>query len=93
MQPKIYIKINEFTYQSDLYTPKKIYRILQSTFNDFFKKDFDYKELKTKPVLESIVNLIQFANELNKTENFLPFNFLVFSLYFLKDFQNNKESK
>ena len=43
--------------------------------------------------MESIVNLIQFANELNKTENFLPFNFLVFSLYFLKDFQNNKESK
>ena len=93
MQPKIYIKINEFTYQSDLYTPKKIYRILQSTFNDFFKHDFDYKELKTKPVMESIVNLIQFANELNKTENFLPFNFLVFSLYFLKDFQNDKESK
>ena len=93
MQPKIYIKINEFTYQSDLYTPKKIYRILQSTFNDFFKHEFDYKELKTKPVMECIVNLIQFANELNKTENFLPFNFLVFSLYFLKDFQNNKESK
>jgi len=93
MQPKIYIKINEFTYQSELYTPKKIYRLLQAAFNDFFKHNFDYKELKTKPVIESIVNLIQYSNELNKTENFLPFNFFVYSLYFLKDIKNDQESK
>ena len=93
MQPKIYVKVNEFTYESDLYTPKKIYRLLQSAFNDFFKHNFDYKELKIKSVIESIVNLIQFANELNKNENFLPFNFLVYSLYFLKDFKNDNDSK
>ena len=93
MQPKIYIKVNEFTHQSELYTPKKIYRLLQFAFNDFFKQNFNYQKLKTKTVIDSIVNLILFANELNKNENFLPFNYLVYSLYFLKDFKNDNDTK
>ena len=85
MQPKINIKIKEYFSEAELFTPKKIYKLIQSTFNDFFNENLDYEKLRIKTVRDVIVNLIQFSVELNQTENVLPLNFLIYSLYFLKD--------
>ena len=85
MQPKINIKIKEYFSEAELFTPKKIYKLIQSTFNDFFNENLDFEKLRIKTVRDVIVNLIQFSVELNQTENVLPLNFLIYSLYFLKD--------
>ena len=85
IQPKINIKINEYICEAELYTPKKIYRLIQSTFNDFLKENLDYEKLRITTVREIIINLIQFGEELNQYDEIIPINFLIYSLYFIKD--------
>ena len=85
IQPKIKIKIKDYVSEAELCTPKKLYKLIQSTFIDFFNQDLDYEKLRIKTVRDVIINLIQFGIELNPNENILPINFLIFSLYFLKD--------
>ena len=85
IQPKINIKINELIFEAELYTPKKVYRLIQSTFDDFFNENFDFEKLRITTVKEIIINLIQFGEEINQSENLIPTNFLIYSLYFLKD--------
>ena len=85
IQPKIKIKIKEYVSEAELCTPKKLYKLIQSTFIDFFNQDLDYEKLRIKTVRDVIINLIQFGIELNPNENILPINFLIFSLYFLKE--------
>ena len=93
LQPKINIKLKDFICEAELCTPKRIFKLLQSAFNDFFKNNFNYEKLRYKTVIESITNLILLSSELNKNENFLPMNFLIYSLYFLKDLKNDKNVK
>ena len=93
LQPKIKIKLKDFICEAELCTPKRIFKLLQSAFNDFFKNNFNYEKLRYKTVIESITNLILLSSELNKNENFLPMNFLIYSLYFLKDLKNDKNVK
>ena len=85
IQPKINIKINEYICDAELYTPKKLYKLIQSTFEDFYNQNFDYKQLRTKTVRDVIINLIQFGIELNQNEKIIPVNFLIYTLYFIKD--------
>ena len=85
MQPTINIKINEYICEAELFTPKKLYRLIQSTFEDFFNQNFDYEQLRIKTVRDVIINLIQFGIELNQNETLIPINFLIYTLYFLKD--------
>ena len=85
IQPKINIKINDFKYEAELITPKRIYRLIQSSFNDFFNNDFDFNKLKVKIVKDVITNLILYSLEMNNGEKLLPTNFLIYSLYFLKE--------
>ena len=85
MQPKIKIKIKDYVSEAELCTPKKLYKLIQSTFIDFFNQGLDYEKLRIKTVRDVIINLIQFGIELNSNEVILPINFLIYSLYFLKD--------
>ena len=85
IQPTINIKINEYVYEAELYTPKKLYKLIQATFNDFFNANFDYGKLRINTVRDVIINLIQFGEELNQNEKILPVSFLIYTLYFLKD--------
>ena len=85
IQPKIKIKIKDYVSEAELCTPKKLYKLIQSTFNDFFNENFDYKKLRIKTVRDVIINLIQFGEELNQNEKILPVSFLIYTLYFLKD--------
>ena len=85
IQPTINIKINEYIYEAELYTPKKLYKLIQATFNDFFNANFDYGKLRINTVRDVIINLIQFGEELNQNEKILPVSFLIYTLYFLKD--------
>ena len=87
LQPTVEIKINEYTYSSHFFAPKKIYKLIQHTFNDFFDKDeLDMSKLKVKDVRDVIANLIQYGLELNsKNKELIPIDFLVHTLYLFKD--------
>ena len=93
MQPKINVKINEYVVDSELYTPKKIYRLIQATYNDFFNQNFEYDKLRIKTVRDVIINLIIYGIESKLNDFSLPINFLIYTLYFFKDNEKNiKES-
>ncbi len=86
IQPRIQVKIGDYIYTSDFFAPKKIYKIIQATFNDFFDNaNLDMSKLKIKNVRDVLVNLIQYGLELNKVSEVIPINFLTDTLYLFKD--------
>ena len=94
LQPTVEIKINEFIYSSHFFAPKKVYKIIQNTFNDFFKEDGDelyMAKLKIKEVRDVISNLIQYGLELNQYKEIIPIDFLVHTLYLFKDHEKKNE--
>ena len=93
IQPTINIKIKDYVYTSEFFAPKKIFKVSQKTFNDFFDaSDLDMSKLKIKNVRDVITNLIQYGLVLNQEKDFLPVDFLVYTLYLMKDLEekNNK---
>ena len=88
IQPTINIKINEYFCSSFFFSPKKIYKFIQSTYNDFFDKgELDMSKLMIKNVRDIICNLILYGLELNGNEELIPIDFLVYSLYAFKDYE------
>ena len=86
LQPKIMIKINDYIYTAEFFAPKKVYKLIQVTFNDFFDNaGLDMSKLKIKNVRDVLVNLIQYGLELNKVNEIIPISFLIDTLYLFKD--------
>jgi hypothetical protein len=86
LQPSINIKINEYFYSSPFFSPKKIYKIIQSTFDDFFDKaELDMSKLIIKNIRDVIANLILYGLELNSDEELITVDFLVYTLFAFKD--------
>ena len=88
LQPTILIKINDYTYSSAFFSPKKIYKLAQNAYNDFIDNaDLDISKLDFKNVRDVILNLIQYGIELNKDDDeFLPVEYLIYTLYLFKDY-------
>ena len=94
LQPIIQVKVKEFVHSSEFFSPKKIYKLAQSTFNDFFDNaELDMSKLKIKNVRDVITNLIMYGMELNQEEEFLPVDYLIYTLYLLKDFEDKDKLK
>jgi hypothetical protein len=90
LQPTINIKINEYIYSSPLFSPMKIYKLIQTTFDDFFDKaELDMSKLMIKNVRDVIANLILYGLELNSNEEILTIDFLVYTLFAFKDHEKN----
>ena len=84
LHPTVEIKINEFSHSSYFFSPKKIYKIIQLTFNDFFdNEELDMNKLLIKNVRDVISNLILYATELTKYNKFL--DFLIYTLYLFRN--------
>ena len=96
LKPKIVIKIKDYIYSSYFFTPKKIYKLSETSFNEFNKSDnLDFGKLKIKEIRDCITNLIQYGLEMDKL---IPIEFLIYTLYLLKDYEkkykvNNKDTK
>jgi hypothetical protein len=97
LQPTVEIKINEYLYSSHFFAPKKIYKLIQRNFNEFFDKDeLDMSKLNIKNVRDVIANLILYGLELNnQNKDIIPIDYLVHTLYLFKDHEkkygiNNK---
>ena len=86
LHPTVEIKIKEFSHSSYFFSPKKIYKIIQSTFNESFDNDndeIDMKELTIQNIRDVISNLILYTRKLNK---YLKFSdFLIRTLYLFRN--------
>ena len=91
LNPIIQIKIKEYIYSSYIFLPKKIYNLSKNSYNYFFDNtDLDMNKLNLTNIRDIITNLIQYSLVLN--DDFLPTEYLIYTLYLLKDFEK-KSSK
>ena len=92
LQPTVEIRIKDYSYSSDFFSTKKIYKLIQQTYNDFFDiSNLDMSKLKIKNVRDIISNLILYGIELNKKEELIPLEFLIYTLYLFKNHEENIE--
>ena len=86
LKPTIEIKINEYIYSTEFFSPKKIFKLAEVSYNEFYENNnLDFSKLRIKNVRDCITNLIQYGLELKDT---LPVKFLIYTLYLLR---NNEE--
>ena len=86
IQPTVEIRIKEYYYSSEFFAPKKCYKLIQQTYNDFYNNEnFNMNKLKIKNVRDVIANLIVYGIELNKTKEIIPVDFLVYTLYLFRN--------
>ena len=100
LKPTIVVKIKDYVYSSYFFSPKKIYKFAQTAFNEFNKSEnLNFSKLKIKEMRDCITNLIQYGLEIEKL---IPIEFLIYTLYLLRDYEkkytennkeNNKENK
>ena len=84
----IVVKVKDDIYSSELYTPKKIFKLAQNTYKDFINNsNLDLENINIKRLREILVNLIQYSIELNELN--IPYDFLVNGLYLTKNLNEN----
>ena len=89
LHPTIQIKIKDYIYSAELFSPKKIYKLTKNAYHDLFdKSEIDMKNIKIKNIRDTITNLIQYGLILNNINSeFLPVDFLIYTLYLLKNIE------
>ena len=82
--PLIVAKVKDDVYSSELYSPKKVFKLSKIAFKDFLKNsNLDLEEVNIKRLREILVNLIQYSIELGELN--IPYDFLVSGLYLTKN--------
>ena len=90
LQPTVEIKIKKYAYSSEFFSPKKIYKLIQQTYNDFYENgNLDMSKLKIKNVRDVIANIIIYGEELNQYDELIPIDFLIYTLYLFKNHEEN----
>ena len=93
LKPTIHLKIKDYFYSSYLFSPKKIYKLSQSIYDDFFDKELDMSYLNIKNLRDIITNLIVYALHLKPNEEIIPSDFLVYTLYLLRNHEKKYKHK
>ena len=84
--PVIVVKIKDYVYTARFFSPIKILKSINLIFSDFFENyNFDLRKCDIKSLREIITNLIQYGLELSTVH--IPFDFLIHTLYLLKDIE------
>ena len=90
--PIIVVKIKDYVYTSRFFSPIKILKSVNLLFSDFFDNyNFDLRKCDIRSLREIITNLIQYGLELNTVH--VPFDFLIHTLYYLKDIEKYKNKE
>ena len=85
--PQIVIKINDYIYKSNFYTPRKLFKDAENMFEDLFDKfDLDLEKLDIEKLREIILNLIQYGLELKDIK--FPVGYLMNTFYCLRNFES-----
>ena len=84
--PVIVVKIKDYVYTARFFSPIKILKSINLIFSDFFENyNFDLRKCDIRSLREIITNLIQYGLELSTVH--IPFDFLIHTLYLLKDIE------
>ena len=87
LSPIIVVKIKDYIYTSNFFSPIKILRLVGQIYSDFFENfNLDIKKINLIQLREIITNLIQYGMELNSVH--VPFDFLIYTLYSLRNVKN-----
>ena len=87
--PIIVVKIKDYIYTSNFFSPIKILRQVGQIYSDFFENfNLDIKKINLSQLREIITNLIQYGMELNSVH--VPFDFLIYTLYSLRNVTNKR---
>ena len=85
--PQIVIKINDYVHKSKFYTPWKLFKDSENIFEDLFDNyNLDDYYLDIIKLREIILNLIVYGTELE--EGKIPVNYLMNTLYLLRNFED-----
>ena len=90
----IVIKIYDEIYQTELYTPKKIFELTKFIYIDYIKNpNLSIENINIKILREILVNLIQYSKELDEIK--IPYEFFINGLYLTRDLTefNRTESR
>ena len=87
LSPIIVVKIKDYIYTSNFFSPIKILSLVGEIYSDFFENfNLDIKMIDLIKLREIITNLIQYGMELNSVH--VPFDFLIYTLYSLRNVKN-----
>ena len=90
IQPMIVIKINDYIFSCKFFSTKKLFKLIKRSYNELMKKEsLNLSEINILYVRKVIANLILYGNELNSKEEIIPNEFMIYTLYLLKDFEDN----
>ena len=85
LKPIIVVKIKEYIYNSDFFSPKKIYKMAEIVYRDFYEKNnLNFSKLNIKDVRDCITNLILYGKEMGDD---VPIDLLINTLYLLRNFE------
>ena len=89
MNPKVVVKILDYVNTSDLFFPDKIYHDCSFLYSDFSENfNFDIKKINIQTFRSLITNLILYGLEMTDVQ--IPFDFLIYTLYAIKDFETKE---
>ena len=84
LHPIIVVKIKDYIYTSEFFSPIKILKGIAFIYSDFIENfNYNIRKVDLKSIREMIVNLIQYGIELNSVK--VPFDFLIYTLYSLRN--------
>ena len=90
LKPTVEIKIKDYKYSTDFFSPKKIFKLAEISYNDFYEnQNMDYSKLKIKNIRDCIANLILYGIEVKE----IPRKFLVYTLYLLRHYEEKYTQK
>jgi len=91
LKPVIVIKIKEYIYTADLFSPKKIYKIAEIAYKDLYEKNnLNFSKLNIKDVRVCLANLIIYGQEIGDD---VPNQLLINTLYLLRNFEEKFKDK
>ena len=91
LTPIIVVKIKEYIDSAKIYSPKKLLQDITVLFSDFSENfNYDLKQVNIPLFRSIIINLIFYGLEVTDVQ--IPFDFLIYTLYAVKDMGNKNDN-
>ena len=91
LTPIIVVKIKEYIDSAKIYSPKKLLHDITVLFSDFSENfNYDLKQVNIPLFRSIIINLIFYGLEVTDVQ--IPFDFLIYTLYAVKDMGNKNDN-
>ena len=90
LKPTIEIKIKDYIYSSEFFSPKKIFKLSATCHTEFYETNkMDFSKLKINDIRNCLANLIQYGLELKD----IPVKYFIHTLYLLRNYEEKYQKK